>query len=336
MKDRAREAEMNNDGPAKPRRTMMRVLFFGSPDFALPSLRACLETHTVVGVVTQPDRPAGRGQRVTPPPVKRLAEDTGLPVFQPPRLRDPGWAERLASLAPDVGVVVAYGQILPPAILSLPRLGCINLHASLLPRYRGAAPVAWAIVRGETETGLTTLLMDEGMDTGPILCQVRVAIGPEETAGELAARLAQRGNELLVRTLNEWGGGRLTPIPQDGALATFAPRLKKEDGYLSWDRSAPEVVNLIRAMNPWPGAVALWERRRVTFWRARSIEGASFPPGTLFPARGSLAIATGRGAILPIEVHPESRQPISWEAFVRGYRVSSGARFEEVVAGAAR
>jgi len=314
----------------------MRILFFGSPDFALPSLRACLARYTVVGVVTQPDRPAGRGQRLTPPPVKRLAERAGVGVFQPARLREEDWAARLAPLAPDLAVVVAYGQILPKTILSLPRLGCINLHASLLPRYRGAAPIARAILRGECETGLTTFLMDKGMDTGPILLQIRVRIEPEETTGELAARLAVEASHLLLETVEEWSPGRLTPIPQDETLATLAPRLKKEDGYLSWERPAGEVVNLIRAMNPWPGATALWEGRRLTFWRARGIEGARLPPGTLFPAGGSLAIATSRGGILPVEVQPESRQLMRWEAFLRGHRMASGARFDEIAASAPR
>jgi len=314
----------------------MRVLFFGSPEFAVPSLRACLSAHAVVGVVTQPDRPAGRGQRLTPPPVKRVAEEAGLPVLQPPRLREPGWAERLAELAPDVGVVAAYGQILPRTVLSLPRLGCINLHASLLPRYRGAAPVAWAILGGESETGLTTFLMDEGMDTGPILRQARVAIGPEETAGELAARLAVEGSHLLLETLEEWQAGRLTPIPQDGAEATLAPRLKKEDGWVRWERSAVELVNLVRAMNPWPGAVSLWEGGRLTVWRARAVKGSGHAAGTLFPVEGPLAIATGDGGLLPLEVQPESRPRMSWEEFVRGHRVRAGARFEEIGATAPR
>ncbi len=314
----------------------MRILFFGSPDFALPSLRACLSVHTVIGVVTQPDRPAGRGQRLTPPPVKGFAKEVGLPMVQPPRLREPEWAERLAALDPDLGVVVAYGQILPKTILALPRLGCINLHASLLPQYRGAAPVAWAILRGKTETGLTTFLMDEGTDTGPILRQARIAIRPEETAGELAARLAVLGSHLLLDTLEGWSRGRLTPIPQDETLATAAPRLKKEDGWLRWERLALELVNLVRAMNPWPGAVALWEGHRVTFWRARTVGGANVAPGTLYRVGGSLAIATGQGGFLPVEVQPESRQSMSWEAFVRGYRVAAGARFEEIGASAPR
>ena len=308
----------------------MRILFFGSPDFALPTLRACLGTHTVVGVVTQPDRPAGRGHRPAPPPAKRVAEEAGISVFQPPRLREPGWAERLAGLVPDVGVVVAYGQILPGAVLALPRLGCINLHASLLPRYRGAAPIARAILEGETETGLTTFLMDEGMDTGPILRQVRVGIHPEETAGELAARLAIEGSSLLMETLEAWSAAHLKPLLQDGNLATLAPRLKKEDGHLAWARPAKDLVNLVRAMNPWPGAVALWEGRHVAVWRARSVGGAPLQPGLVFRTEGTLAIATGAGGLLPLDVQPESRQRMAWEAFIRGYRVVAGARFEEV------
>jgi methionyl-tRNA formyltransferase len=235
-------------------------------------------------------------------------------------------------------VVAAYGQILPKTVLSLPRLGCINLHASLLPRYRGAAPVAWAILRGESETGLTTFLMDEGMDTGPILRQARVAIGSAETAGDLTARLAVEGSHLLLETLEEWKVGRLTPIPQEGALATLAPRLRKEDGCVRWERSAVELVNLVRAMNPWPGAVSLWEGGRLTFWRARAVEGAGHghAVGTLFSVEGSLAIAAGDGGFLPLEVQPEGRPRMSWEEFVRGHRVRAGARFEEIGATAPR
>ncbi|MGH7307963.1 MAG: methionyl-tRNA formyltransferase, partial [Candidatus Rokuibacteriota bacterium] len=229
----------------------MKVLFFGTPDFAVPTLAALLRDHQVVAVVTQPDRPAHRGQRSTPPAVKVRAEAAGLPVVQPARLRDPDWAERLAAFVPDIAVVVAFGQILPRAVLEVPSRGSINVHASLLPRYRGAAPIAWAIMRGETTIGMTTFQMDEGMDTGPILLQTPlVSIRPEETAGELAARLALVGAELLIDTLARLD--TLTSRPQRNEEASTAPRLKKSDGYLDWDRPARELVNVVRGCNPWP------------------------------------------------------------------------------------
>ncbi|MGH7263336.1 MAG: methionyl-tRNA formyltransferase, partial [Candidatus Rokuibacteriota bacterium] len=212
----------------------MRVLFYGTPAFALPTLQALLDRHTVAAVVTQPDRPAGRGQRPKASPVKQLASGRGLPVVQPGRLRDPGWDAELRRFAPDVAVVVAFGQILPRAVLAVPPRGSINVHASLLPRYRGAAPVAWAVIRGERETGITTFLMDEGMDTGPMLLQRATPIAPEETAEELAGRLAPLGASLLVETLDSLDA--LVPRPQDGRAATLAPRLRKEDGALDWTR----------------------------------------------------------------------------------------------------
>src|SRR5213592_4739720 len=203
----------------------MRVLFYGTPEFALPTLDALLARHQVVAVVTRPDRPSGRGQRLMAPPVKRRAEAAGIPVLQPARLRDPEWPERLARFDAEVAVVVAFGQILPKAVLDIPARGSINVHASLLPRYRGAAPVAWAIIRGETETGITTFQMDEGMDTGDVLLSESTAIGADETAGELSARLSRIGASVMIRTLEQLHS--LTPRPQDHSQATMAPRLKK-------------------------------------------------------------------------------------------------------------
>jgi len=309
----------------------VRVLFFGTSEFALPALEALLARHPVVGVVTQPDRPAGRGRRQTAPAVKRLAETHGLPCLQPPSLRAPGWAERLAALDPEIGVVAAYGQILPPAVLAVPPRGCVNLHASLLPRYRGAAPIQWAIIRGERETGLTTFVMDEGMDTGPILLQERVAIGPEETAGELARRLAAQGAALLLETLERLAAERLTPVPQPSGPAVMAPRLAKEDGWIDWGRSAEEIVNLIRGANPWPGAATAVPSGRLLLWRARALPGEG-EPGSLLPGPGGgLVIAAGQGVVRPVEVQPENRRAMSWEEFLRGARLAPGARFGPAV-----
>ena len=301
----------------------MRVLFYGTPAFALPTLSVLLERHTVVGVVTQPDRPAGRGQRARPSVVKQAAVARGLPVLQPPHLRDPEWSERLAVLEPEVAVVVAFGQILPQRILDVPPRGSINLHASLLPRYRGAAPVAWAIIRGERETGVSTFLIDAGMDTGPILLQRATPIGPEETAGELAERLATLGAELMIETLDRLDA--ITPRPQDAGAATPAPRLRKEDGVLDWTLPATDLAALIRGVNPWPGGATQGPTGRLLIWRARALAGSG-EPGTLTTTGDTLSIGTGAGLLEPVLVQPENRRAMTWEAFLRGARLGPGAR----------
>ena len=305
----------------------MKLLFFGTPEFALPTLEALLLAHEVSGVVTQPDRPAGRGQKIVSSPVKRLASARGIPVLQPERLRDPGWAERLRALAPEVSVVVAFGQILPKAVLDLPARGSINVHASLLPRYRGAAPIAWALIRGETETGVTTFLMDEGMDTGALLLQERTEIGPEETAQDLAARLSRLGARLIMETLAQLD--RLTPIPQKSELATYAPRLKKEDGQLHFAEPARALVNRVRGCNPWPGASVENPRGKLMIWHARALDEPSpAEPGQLVRSQtGALALATGSGLLLPGLVQPENRRIMAWQDFLLGARLDHGARF---------
>ncbi|HKB27203.1 MAG TPA: methionyl-tRNA formyltransferase, partial [Methylomirabilota bacterium] len=282
--------------------------------------------HEVVAVVTQPDRPAHRGQKLQPPPVKTRALAAGVPVLQPARLRDPEWAPRLRELSADVAVVVAFGQILPKAVLDAPARGSINVHGSLLPRYRGAAPIQWAIIRGETVTGITTFQMDEGMDTGSILLSASTPIGPEETAGELARRLADLGAKVLVETLERLD--TLTPTPQRHEEATLAPRLKKTDGHLDWRRPARELVNLVRGCNPWPGALTRAPVGLLTVWRATAADtAAGAPPGTLVGGAGALAIATGEGALQPSEVQPENRRPMPWADWLRGARLRPGALF---------
>lgn len=307
----------------------MRVLFYGTPEFARPTLEALLRHHEVVGVVTQPDRPARRGQRLTPPPIKVRASAAGLPILQPPRLRDPGWAERLHAFRPDVAVVVAFGQILPKSVLDVPARGSINVHASLLPRYRGAAPVAWAIMRGERVTGITTFQMDEGMDTGPVLLRsAPVPIGDDETAGELATRLAAVGADVLIETLARLDTLRPEAQPHEGA--TLAPRLKKSDGRLDWTRSAGELVNTIRGSNPWPGAVTGTPRGPLTIWRARALTaapGRAGSPGLVVPHEDTLAVVTGAGLVLPTQVQPESRRPVPWSDWLRGARLGDATRF---------
>jgi methionyl-tRNA formyltransferase len=282
-----------------------------------------LRHHDVVTVITQPDRPAHRGQRLTSSAVKERALAAGLPVLQPARLRDPEWPSRLRALGADVAVVVAFGQILTEAVLAAPVRGSINVHASLLPRYRGAAPIAWAIMRGETETGITTFQMDAGMDTGAMLLARPLTILPDETAGELAARLAPLGAEVLIDTLGRLD--TLTPTAQDHGAATLAPRLKKSDGVVDWRRPAREIVNQVRGCNPWPGATTGTPRGALTLWRATSVpHSGDDAPGTLVAHADRLAIATGEGALLPIEVQPESRRAQAWEEYLRGARLAPG------------
>ena len=308
----------------------MKVLFYGTPEFALPTLEALLERHAVVAAITQPDKPAGRGRHLSPPPVKQRALAAGVPVIQPPRLRDPGWPERLAELGADVAVVVAFGQILPKTVLDVPRRGSVNVHASVLPRYRGAAPIAWAIIRGETETGITTFQMDPGMDTGDMLLSESTPIGADETAGELSARLSRIGAAVLIRTLVELD--TLAPVPQDSSQATLAPRLKKEDGRLRLIEPARDLVNRVRGCNPWPGAAVMTPAGRLLVWRAAAVPHPTrAEPGTLVVSGpGAICVATGEGLFLPMQVQPENRKVVAWEDFLRGARLSPGARVMEI------
>jgi methionyl-tRNA formyltransferase len=308
----------------------LKVLFYGTPEFALPTLEALLEHHTVAAVVTQPDKPAGRGRHLQPSAVKERALASGLPVLQPPRLRDPGWPERLAVIGADIAVVVAFGQILPKAVLDVTPRGSINIHASILPRYRGAAPIAWAIIRGETETGITTFQMDPGMDTGDVLLSESTLIGPAETAGELSARLSAIGARVLICTLAQLDS--LTPRPQDHAEATMAPRIKKEDGWLRLAEPARDLVNRVRGCNPWPGAAVMTPAGRLLIWRAATVPHPSdAAPGTLVQSGpGATCIVTGQGLLLPVEVQPENRKAMTWADFLRGARLSPGARVTEI------
>jgi methionyl-tRNA formyltransferase len=312
----------------------VRVIFYGTPDFARPTLDALLARHRVVTVVTQPDRPAGRGQRLAASAVKRRAQDAGVPVLQPARLRDPEWPVRLAALAADVAVVAAFGQILPQAVLDAPARGSINVHASLLPRYRGAGPIAWSIIRGETETGITTFQMDAGMDTGEILLREATPIGPEETAGDLAVRLAEIGARVLLRTLDALDSGSLVPVPQDERLATLAPRLKKEDGWLRLEEPARALANRVRGTNPWPGAAVMTPAGRLLIWRAAVIpHAATSRPGALVTSGpGATCIATGDGLLLPTLVQPENKKAMAWEDFLRGARLGAGTRVTSLAA----
>lgn len=306
----------------------MRVAFAGTGAFGVPALRRLAQTYGVLLVITQPDRPAGRGLHLTPPPAKVAAGELGIPVLQPRTINAPVVLQQLRELDLDTLVVAAFGQFLREDVLRLPRLGCVNIHASLLPKYRGAAPVAWAILRGERETGVTTFVLDEGMDTGPLLMQRSVTIGPEETAGELEARLAQVGAELIVETLDGIANGEVVPRPQP-AEGTLAPKLHKEDGRIRWEWEAWRIHNLVRGTNPWPGAQTTLRDKPVKVHRTRIVdeEDTRTPPGAILPRRDRLLVATGLGVLEIIELQPAGCRSISGPEFVRGYCRTPGERF---------
>jgi len=310
--------------------TAPRIVFFGSGAFAIPCFEALLDAgHSVAALVTQPDREKGRGRALAAPPLKPVAEARGVPVLQPRRIKDPAAQEAVRAFEPELSVVVAYGQILPRSVLDLAPLGTVNVHASLLPRYRGAAPIQWALVNGETETGVTTMLLDEGLDTGPVLLRRATSIGPEETASELEPRLARLGAELLLETVAGLRDGSLRPTPQDHAAATLAPILRKQDGRLSWWQPAQALARRVRGLNPWPGTMAEWDGRPLKILRAAPLEAAtSVEPGTVLALdRDGVSVACGMGTVLcVVEVQPESRKPMSARAWAAGARLAPGAR----------
>jgi methionyl-tRNA formyltransferase len=301
-----------------------RIIFMGSPEFALPSLRRLAEHYPLAGVVTQPDRPAGRGRGLTPPPVKALALQLGLPVIQPERLRQPEAMQQLHAWAPDLIVVAAYGQILRPAVLELPPLGCINVHASLLPRWRGAAPIQAAILHGDAESGATIMRMDAGVDTGAVLSQRALPILSGETAGELSARLAEAGADLLIEILPAYLSGGLAPRPQDDSLATYAPLLKKEDGALDFTQPAEELARRVRAFQPWPGAYTTWKGGPLKILHSRPVAG-SLPPGRCAEVQGLPAVGCQPGLLLLDELQPAGKKPMSGGDFLRGARDWAGS-----------
>ncbi len=312
----------------------MIVPFMGTAAFAVPSLRALVAAgHRVPLVVTQPDRPAGRGRVPTPPPVKVEAGQLGLPVWQPERIRDEAAVARLRETEPDVIVVAAYGKILPQAILDIPRLGCVNVHASLLPKYRGAAPVQWALYRGERETGVSIMRMEAGLDTGPVLLARAVPVGPDDDAPGLTMKLAQVGAEALVEALRRLDAGEVEPRRQDDAAATYAPPLTKEQARLDWSRPARALHDQVRAFRPWPGTVATLGGRPVKVLRTRVVPGGSGPEAMREPGEvvavtpEGIQVATGEGTLLLVEVQPESRRPMSGVEMARGARIVPGTRF---------
>jgi methionyl-tRNA formyltransferase len=299
----------------------MTLIFLGTPSFAVPSLeRAALEGHQILAVFTQPDRPKGRGQAPQAPPVKQAALKLGLPVFQPERIRHPEAVEQLRALAPRAMVVVGYGQIIPAAILDIPPLGIVNVHASLLPKYRGAAPVQWAIARGEQHTGVTIMRLDAGLDTGPILLRWETPIGEEETAPELSDRLALAGAGLLAQTL--WDLPHLDPQPQDPSQATYAPILKREDGHIQWSMPAQDILNRVRGFLPWPGCYTFIRGRRLHVWRAKPA-GLALSPGALRANDGRLYAGCGDGSIELLEVQLEGKKRMDSAAFLNGFAIQA-------------
>jgi len=304
----------------------------GTPEFAVPSLEALLKSDDhVVGIVTQPDRPRGRGQRLSPSPVKVIAQREQLPVLQPTKMKDPAFLAELSGWKPDVIAVAAFGRILPPAILSLPPHGCINVHGSLLPKYRGAGPVQWALINGETETGITTMLMDEGMDTGAMLLQRTIAIAPDDTAGSLSVRLADLGGRLLVETIAQLKAGSLTPRPQDDNQATLAPLLKKEDGVINWTMSAASIANRIRGLTPWPGAYTFTTTDRWTICLAAALDETTdlFPGQIAALTKDAIHVATGNGVLAIRELQPANGRRMPAAQYLAGHPLHVGMQLSQ-------
>jgi methionyl-tRNA formyltransferase len=305
----------------------MRIVYMGTPAFAVPPFQALIRAgHDVVGVVTRIDKPAGRGKVLTPPAVKIAAEQAGVTVLQPKRVRATESVAAIRELGPDVIVVAAYGQILPPEILTLPKYGCVNIHASLLPAYRGAAPINWAIINGDSRTGITIMQMDEGMDTGGILAQESIPISPDDTAGDLTAKLSELGSWLIVDILGRIEG--LAAVPQDNSKATMAPLLKKEDGRIDWTMSAKKIHDRVRGLSPWPGGYSRLDGKLVKILRSEATEGAGEPGMLSESGKDNLAVGTGGGLLRIKTIQPEGKKPMSAAEFLRGHRGMVGMKFE--------
>lgn len=313
----------------------MRLVFCGTPQFAVPTFKHLLAQQDlqIIAAITQPDRPRGRGREVSFSPVKEAALAAGVPVHQPEKIRQLDAQETLQSLAPDAIVIIAYGQIIPARLLPIPRLGWINLHASLLPKYRGAAPINWAIVNGEKKTGVTTMRIDAGMDTGDMLLQREIEIGSSETAPELAARMSELGAPLMAETLRRLAAGTITPQAQEHAQASVAPMLKKEFGRIDWTLAAPEIFNRIRGFAPWPGAYTTFRGQTCHIWGEPASKDSSAPeqsiaPGALIADRWNISVACGGATLLRLSgVKLEGRRQMPACEFARGARLNAGERF---------
>lgn len=313
----------------------LRIIFMGTPDFSVPTLEALVHSeHQVVGVFCQPDKAKGRGQKVSMPPVKEVALQYNLPIYQPTTLKDDEVRRTIEELQPDIMIVIAYGKILPSWMLTLPPYGCINLHASILPKYRGAAPIQWAILEGEQETGVTVMQMDEGMDTGDILATIRTEILPEETAGELFDRLSLLGADHIISLLEDLTEGRLEAIPQNTEQATYTSKITKEMGTIDWNQPSARIDQQIRGLAPWPGAYSFLQDKRIRIWKAQPVvlEGdsadSSAEPGTVTRIeKNDLWIRTGDGFLKILELQPDNKKRMLVGDFIRGTQVVLGNQF---------
>jgi methionyl-tRNA formyltransferase len=308
----------------------MRIVFMGTPDFAVSTLKKLIESeHEVIAVVTQPDRPKGRGREVTPSPIKQLAMDSGIPVLQPEKTKSPEFIASFKKLAPDITIVVAFGQILTKEVLDTPKYFSINLHSSLLPKYRGAAPINWAIINGETETGVTTMRMDEGMDTGDILLSRVVPIWDSDNSQTLHDTLKEEGASLVLETIGKLEDGTLTPMPQDDSKASYAAKLKKEDGLILWEKSARSIRDHIRGLEPWPGAYSFLDHKRIRICQAEL--GESEPddlPGTIAKISDhSIAVGTSGGRLLITHLQAEGKKRMDVKSFLAGNKLETGQKF---------
>ena len=308
---------------------MARIVFMGTPEFAVPSLKQLIATQEVVGVVTQPDRPAGRGRHLQPPPVKAVAEANGIPVYQPKSLREEGTSAPLRDWEPEMIIVAAYGQILRRHVLELPVKGCLNIHASLLPRWRGAAPIQQAILNGDAETGISLMQMDEGLDTGPVYIQEAIPIRSYETAATLHDRLAQLGGQMIGEYLDDILAGRLLATPQDSTFSTYAPMIKKKAGAIDWTLPAEQIDRHIRAMTPWPGAFTIWQGKNLKVLAAEPLVNRSLPsgrPGEVISYEGAAVILAGEGAVRLLRIQLAGKRVTEAEDFLRGQPDFVGAR----------
>jgi methionyl-tRNA formyltransferase len=305
---------------------MAQIVFMGTPDFAVPVLQKLIENHQVIGVVTQPDRPAGRNRQIQESPVKQAAVAAGIPVFQPEKMRRSEAIEELKRWSPDVYVVAAFGQILPQAVLDIPPHGSINVHASLLPRWRGAAPIQAVIRAGDAETGVTIMEMDAGLDTGPMLTQRAIPIAADETGQSLHDKLAILGADLLSETLSRYLSGEIAPQPQDNMLATLAPRIEKEAGRIDWAQDAAGIERTVRAFTPWPGTFTFWNGKQLKIHSGSAALEGNIEPGQVVERQGRVAIGTGNGLFYPAQVQVEGRGKMTIEEFVRGHGGFVGAK----------
>jgi methionyl-tRNA formyltransferase len=306
----------------------LKIIFMGTPDFAVPALTALNKNQYIVSlVVTQPDRPKGRGRKLTSPPVKIAAATMGYDTAQPESAADKAFLDQISNLQPDLLVVVAFGQILSRDLLSIPKIGTVNIHPSLLPKYRGPAPIQWSIINGDTETGVSTMFLDTGVDSGDILLTTNASINPDETADSLHDRLAIIGADLLIDTIKGLEAGTIKPVPQDHSLATHAPLLKKKDGLINWNQPAHNLESFIRGVTPWPGAYTFFQKTRLKIFKAKAEHMVSaVPPGSVIPGfPDELRVATGEGALSILEIQGASGKRLSIQNFLRGCEIPVGA-----------